>query len=202
MKIFSIIASIALVMVAEGMQQQSQQKSSATVSRNGVYKGTGKASFYSVAPIQNIDAHSNELKSMLNTETNEIAFSIAMRSFQFKNGKMQTDFNENYLESDKYPDATYKGKIIEKINWVKAGTYSVTSKGVLTVHGVAKERTDTAMVTVTNGNINIKGEFTVRIADHGIKIPTLVVKKIAEEVSIKFDENYATQKSAEKVSEK
>jgi polyisoprenoid-binding protein YceI len=202
MKFLSIIFSVAVVMAAGAVQQSLQEKSSSTVSRNAVYQGTGKVSFYSVAPIENIDAHSNELKSLLNAETNEVAFTIPMRSFEFKNGKMQKDFNENYLESDKYPNATYKGKIIEKISWEKPGTYTATSKGTLTIHGVAKERTDTAIVTVTNGNINMKGEFSVRIADHGIKIPTLVIKKIAEVVSVKFEENYATQRNAERVSEK
>jgi hypothetical protein len=70
---------------------------------------------------------------------------------------------------------------------------------VLTIHNVPKERTDTATVTVANGKINIKGEFAVRIADHGIKIPTLVIKKIAEVVTVKFDEEYTTGGTKEKV---
>jgi len=119
-----------------------------------------------------------------------------MRSFQFKNGKMQTDFNEHYLESDKYPNATYKGKIETNIHWQKPGTYKAVSKGTLTIHNTPKERTDTATVTISNGKINIKGGFLVRIADHDIKIPTLIVKKIAEVVSVRFEEEYTTAKKS------
>jgi hypothetical protein len=189
MKTLSRITATIVLLVTVAMQQP-KQNNSASAEKNKLYKGTGKATFFSVAPIQNIDAVSYELKSELNTQTNDIAFKIPMRSFQFKNGKMQTDFNEDYLESDKYPDATYKGKIQGKIDWTHPGTYKAVSKGVLTIHNVSKERTDTATVTVSNGKINIKGDFSVRIADHQIRIPTLVVKKIAEIVTVKFDEQY------------
>src|SRR5258708_2971172 len=81
-----------------------------------VYKfNNGKVSFFSEAPVENIEAHSASLNSILNTMTNEIAFIVPINSFQFKKQLMQQHFNEKYVESDKYPEAAYKGKINEKI---------------------------------------------------------------------------------------
>jgi len=157
-----------------------------------LYKSNeGVVSFFSETAIENIDATSKNIESIINTSTNEIVFNVAISSFQFKREKMQEDFNEDYMESDKYRDATYKGKINEKINWKKDGTYKITSKGVLTIHGVAKERTDTGMVSIKEGKIVMKNNFLVRVADHGIKIPQLVLYKVAEVVSVKSTITYS-----------
>ena len=157
-----------------------------------LYKSTeGTVSFFSETAIENIDATSKNIESIINSSTNEIVFSVAITSFQFRREKMQEDFNEDYMESDKYRDATYKGKINEKINWKKDGTYIITSQGVLTIHGVAKERTDTGTVSIKGGKITIKNYFLVRVADHGIRIPQLVLYKVAEVVSVKSTITYS-----------
>lgn len=164
-----------------------------------VYKSSeGIVSFFSVAPIENIDATSNDIVSLINTSTNEIVFRVPISTFQFKKKKMQTDFNENFMESEKYPDAAYKGKINKKIDWAKNGTYKITSKGKLTIHGVENERTDTATVSIKNGKITMKGEFKVRVADHNIKIPKLLFEKIAEVVTVKFNMSYSPYKETSK----
>jgi hypothetical protein len=156
-----------------------------------LYKSTeGTVSFFSETAIENIDATSKNIESIIDCSTNEIVFSVAITSFQFRREKMQEDFNEDYMESDKYRDATYKGKINEKINWKKDGTYKITSQGVLTIHGVAKERTDTGTVSIQGGKITMKNNFLVRVADHGIKIPQLVLYKVAEVVSVKVAITY------------
>src|ERR1700757_1839989 len=149
-----------------------------------LYKSTeGTVSFFSETAIENIDATSKNIESIINSSTNEIVFSVAISSFQFRREKMQEDFNEDYMESDKYRDATYKGK--------KDGTYKITSQGVLTIHGVAKERTDTGTVSIKQGKITMKNSFLVRVANHGIKIPQLVLYKVAEVVSVKVTITYA-----------
>jgi hypothetical protein len=150
----------------------------------------GKASFFSEAPIENIDAHSAALASALNTATNEIVFVVPVNSFQFKKALMQEHFNEKYMESDKYPQATYKGKINEKIDWTKDGTYKITSTGAFTVHGVSRERTDTAQAIISQGKIAIEGAFWVKLADHHITIPKLLFKNIAEVINVKFSGEY------------
>ncbi len=99
-----------------------------------LYKSSeGSVSFFSKAPLEDIDATSKKIVSMINPSSNEIVFGVAIETFQFKIPKMQEDFNEDFMESTKYPDATYKGKINEKINWEKDGSYTITSKGVLTM---------------------------------------------------------------------
>jgi polyisoprenoid-binding protein YceI len=107
---------------------------------------------------------------------------------------MQEHFNEKYMESNTYPSASYKGRINEKIDWNKNGTYKITSKGMLTIHGVQKERTDTATVSIKDGKISMKSDFRVTVADYKIKIPRLVFQNIAEVVSVKFNISYSSFK--------
>ena len=160
-----------------------------------IYKSNiGTVSFFSEAPLENIDATSKSIVSIINTSTNEIVFRVPISTFQFKKKLMQEHFNENYLESDKYSDATYKGKINEKIDWSKNGTYKIVSKGALTIHGVEKERTDTATVSIKDRIVTMNGDFLVTVADHKIKIPQLVFEHIGEVVSVKFNISYVAFK--------
>ena len=98
---------------------------------------------------------------------------------------MQEHFNEKYMESDKYPRATYKGKINENIDWSKNGVYQVSSTGVLNIHNVEKIYTEKGTLTIKDGVFTIEGSFNVKTADHNIEIPTIVVSKIAEVINVK-----------------
>src|SRR5690606_29851446 len=99
---------------------------------------SGKVTFFSSTPLEAIEAFNNEAASVMDAKTGDIVFQVPIRSFKFENALMQEHFNENYLESSKYPKAEFKGKItdINKVNFSKDGTYNVTSKGNLTIHGV------------------------------------------------------------------
>src|SRR4051812_42398287 len=111
-------------------------------SKNIFVCNSGEVTFFSEAPVENIDATSKSMHSILNTSNNEIVFVVAMRSFQFKKALMEEHFNEKYLESDKYPNGSYKGKIDETIDYSKNGEYDVSSSGILTIHGVDQQRTE------------------------------------------------------------
>jgi hypothetical protein len=150
----------------------------------------GTVSFFSEAPLENIDATSKHLVSAINIANGEIVFEVAIKSMQFENKKMQDDFNEDFMDSDKFPLAIYRGKINEKIDWLKNGTHKITSYGILTIHGVGKERADTATVIIKDGKIAMNGDFRVKVSDHKIKIPKLLFQKIAEVVTVKFTCNY------------
>ena len=150
----------------------------------------GYISFFSVAPLENIEAGSKNIVSVLNPESNEIAFSVSVNSFQFKKQKMQDDFNEDFMESGKYPMATYKGKIQEQIDWKKEGSYTITSVGTLTVHGQSKDRKDTATITISQNEIRMNSQFKVTVSDHGIRIPKIFFENIAEAVSVKLMMTY------------
>jgi len=107
-----------------------------------------------------------------------------IRSFRGFNSPLQQEhFNENYLESNQYPKATFSGKIIEDIDFTRPGTYTLRTKGILTIHGVAQERIIRAVVTVSGGVMRVNAPFTVALIDHQIAIPKIVRQKIAEVIS-------------------
>lgn len=144
-------------------------------------------SFFSAAPLENIAAINKAAKPILNTSTNDIQTKIAMTAFVFEKPLMQEHFNENYVESEKFPYATFKGKINENIDWKKDGEYKTTSTGTLDLHGIQKNITIVGTVKVTGPEIIIFAKFNIHIADYGIKIPSLYIKNIAEDVEVKLN---------------
>ena len=148
----------------------------------------GNISFSSDAPLELIKAESNELKGLINTENKQFAFSVKVRSFKgFNSGFQKDHFNENYLETNKYPDAAFSGKIIEDVDFTKNNTLTVRAKGVLTVHGVPKERIIKSDMTIKNGAVFIKSNFTVLLADHNIPIPKVVHEKLSSEIKVEVN---------------
>jgi hypothetical protein len=147
--------------------------------------------FYSSAPIEDIEAVSKKGISVLNAEDGTISFKVKMRSFQFDKALMQEHFNENYVESEKYPEATFKGRATKEIDLQTTSPQKNILKGIFTIHGVSKERELPVLITVSqNGkSLNITSEFEVACKDHKIKIPKLLWENIAEiiEVSVNTD---------------
>jgi hypothetical protein len=153
-----------------------------------------KISLYSSAPIEDIKANSATGVSILNVATGELDFSVNIRSFQFPKSLMQEHFNSDYMESDKFPKASFKGKIQEHIDVTKDGTYPVNAAGDLTVHGVTQSRTIKGEVTVKGGVVTITSEFMVKCADHHIEIPRIVFHNIAESIKMNVSATYAPYK--------
>jgi len=143
--------------------------------------------FFSYAPLENIEAINKAAKPILNTTTGNIQVKISVRSFKFTSALMEEHFNENYMETEKYPDAFFKGKINDTIDWTKDGEYKVTVTGKLTIHGVEKERKLDGTVVIKGGLIRITTKFKIHIADHGIKVPSMYVQNIAEDVDVTLD---------------
>ena len=145
----------------------------------------GTISFRSDAPLELITATSNDIRGKLDTAKKIFAFTVKIRSFDGFNSPLQKEhFNENYLESKQYPDAFFSGKIIEDIDFSKNGTYSIRAKGNLTVHGVSQERIIKSTITVNNGTLQIKSNFTIQLTDHNIPIPKVVHEKLASEINV------------------
>lgn len=155
----------------------------------GLYTVTkGAISFKSEAPLEIIQARSEKLAGLIDTGKRNFAFSVLIRSFEGFNSELQREhFNENYLESSKYAKATFAGKIQEEVDLQKDGTYTVTAKGRLNIHGVEQDRTIRSKVTVKNGQLHLESDFSVKLADHNIQIPTLVSKKLAEVIDVKLN---------------
>jgi hypothetical protein len=147
---------------------------------------SGRVYFSSDAPLEFIEATSDELAGLLNLEDRSFSFTIPMVSFQGFNSALQrTHFNENYLESEKYPHSTFNGKIIEDLDFAKEGTTIVRAKGMLNVHGIDRDRIIRCKIEVATGRIVVESVFQVPLADHKIKIPNIVQQKIAEVIDVK-----------------
>ena len=153
---------------------------------------TGHISFFSEAPLENIEAHNNQATSILNTDNGEIVFSVLMKGFEFEKALMQEHFNESYVHSDKYPKASFKGQIDDysKIDLSKDGEYEVTVSGELEIHGEKKNYTANGKLVRKGDRIKADSKFNVKVADHGVKIPAGKAENISNEIEITVDMNY------------
>ena len=153
-----------------------------------VYTKNGSVSFFSTSPLENISASNNQVMSVLNLSTGDLQFSVLIKSFHFKKSLMEEHFNENYMESDKYPKASFKGKIndLSKANFTKDGVYTVEVSGDLTMHGVTNKISTTGTITVRSGIITAAADFKLKLADYKISIPKIVKDNIAEVIDIKL----------------
>jgi hypothetical protein len=151
---------------------------------------SSEVTFFSEAPLENIQAVHTGGQSFLNFSTNEVAVVLGIRGFKFENALMEEHFNENYMESDKYKVALFKGVLQDKIDYQQNGVYEVTVKGTLDIHGVSKERIIPGKMTIDGSSIKIESHFQIRTADHKIKIPKAVVKNIAEIVEVQLHISY------------
>ncbi len=147
---------------------------------------TGKVTFFSSTPVENIEAVNNEAACIADLSSGQIMFQLPIKSFKFEKSLMQEHFNENYMESDKFPKSTFKGKIsdLSAINPAKDGTYKVIVGGDLTMHGVTNHVLVPGTVTVKGGNVTAATSFKIKPADYKIAIPAVVATKIANEIEI------------------
>ena len=159
----------------------------AKVAVSQVYLGkTCEISFFSDGITEDIEAKNTSTKPILNTKTDSLLFKVSIQGFVFESKLMQEHFNETYMESEKFPHATFRGKINQDIVWTKDTTYKVTVTGKLNIHGVTKERTMDGTVTIKGGEIVLETKFNVAVKDHGITVPSLMTAKIAEIVEVKM----------------
>ena len=152
----------------------------------------GSISFFSKTVLQNIQADNNEVISILNLQTGALQFSLLNTAFHFPKAKMEEDFNENYIESDKYPRSIFKGSVtnINKIDFSKDGTWPVNVTGDLMIHGVTKNITTSGKIIIKDGKISAAASFKILLEDYHIKIPSIVSNKISENIEINIDCNY------------
>ncbi len=153
-----------------------------------IYVGeTCKIMFFSETKLENIDATNTVTKPVFNAKTGDFAIKASQNAFIFKSSFMQEHYNENYMESEKFPYATFKGKVNETIDYAIDGSHKVTMTGKLDMHGVELPRTIDGTITIKDGKIKMESTFEVVVADHKIKVPSLYVGKIAEKVKVTFN---------------
>ncbi|MCB9283276.1 MAG: YceI family protein [Lewinellaceae bacterium] len=136
--------------------------------------------------VEEIRAKTNTATCVIDASTGQMEWALLMKSFQFKNALMQEHFNENYVESSKFPKASFKGMIEnpEAIKWEKDGTYPITVNGKLTLHGVTKDISAKGVITVAKGAITATSDFVVLVGDYDIEIPSLVGNKVSKDVKV------------------
>lgn len=142
--------------------------------------------------MENIDAKNNQVMSVLNTKTGELQFSVLIKAFQFHKALMEEHFNENYMESNKFPKATFKGllKEISSIDFSKDGSYNVTVSGDLTIHGVTNKVKAPGVLRIKNGVPSASSKFTIKLKDYKVIIPKLVKDNISETIEISIITTY------------
>jgi polyisoprenoid-binding protein YceI len=174
-KIF-FAATIALLFTSGLMGQN-------YVTKNGYIR------FYSEGKIEKIEAVNHQVNSALNSQTGDFVFKVLMKSFQFEKALMQEHFNENYVESDKFPTATFLGKLvnIKDINFSKDGSYPAIVEGKLTIHGVTHDVKETGTFEVKKDIVRGKAKFNITLAEYNISIPSAVMSNIAKSIEITVD---------------
>jgi hypothetical protein len=152
----------------------------------------GYIGFYSITPMEEIKADNNQVASVLDTGTGDMVFQVLIKSFHFERALMEEHFNENYLESEKYPKATFKGKIsnLSSVNFSKAGTYDVTVEGDLAIHNVTNRVIIKGTIEIITGGINASSKFNIVPEDYKIEIPGVVRDKINKNLEVTVSMKY------------
>lgn len=152
----------------------------------------GKISFFSRTPMENIDAVNNEVLGVMDLKKGEIAFAVLIKGFHFERALMEEHFNENYMESTKFPKATFNGAIknLGTIDFKRDGSYPIQVEGDLTIHGVTKKMAMAGELIVKDGKLSSKSSFKIIPKDFNIAIPTVVAEKIAEAMDVSVECTY------------
>jgi polyisoprenoid-binding protein YceI len=151
---------------------------------------SSKVIFKSVAELETITAESTTLTGLVDPTNKNFAFSISNKSFDGFNSSLQKEhFNDNYIESDKYPTTTFTGRIIDEIDFKKPGTYVIRVKGMFKVKGVTKEELIKGTIDVTPSGLKLNTNFSLLLSDYEIRVPRIVNQKIAPEIKITIQAN-------------
>ena len=153
----------------------------------------GYIGFFSHTSMEDIKGDNNQVISAIDVSTGEIVFQAVIKSFHFDRALMEEHFNENYMESDKIPKSSFKGKItnLSSIDFSKNGTYDVTVEGDLTIHDVTNKISTKGTIEVVSGGINANAKFNIIPEDYKISIPGVVRDKINKNLEVTVSMKYA-----------
>ncbi len=155
---------------------------SADLSAQKLFTRDGKVNFNATAASspEKIEATHTSGTFVLEQASGKIEMAVLIKGFAFDKALMQEHFNENYLESSKFPKATFKGGLdkVADVNFTTDGTYTTSISGDFTIHGVTKKITTPVIITVKNGAVSAATNFLLTLSDYGIDIPSLVADKV------------------------
>jgi len=154
--------------------------------QTGIFEVTeSTVNFSSETRQELISASSEALQGVIDMDKKVFAFKISINTFFGFNSPLQREhFNENYMESSIFPEASYTGKIIEDIDFRKDGTYTVRTKGKLKIHGIEQEQIIKAVIIIKGNTITITSGFMILLADYNIKIPRIVNNKLSSQIAV------------------
>ena len=172
---FKYLIVVVFILTATALQAQDRY-----------FTKTGKIEFSSKGSMEDIEAKNKTVSAIIDVKTGAVQFALQMKSFEFEKKLMQEHFNENYVESDKYPKAEFKGVISNnsEINYTKDGSYSAKVKGKLTIHGVTKDVETTGIIKVEGGKPHVNSTINILLSDYNISIPSVVKDKLSNNVKI------------------
>jgi polyisoprenoid-binding protein YceI len=150
----------------------------------------GNVSFFSETPVEDIDAHNKKATCVLDNETGAVEFAVLIKSFEFEKALMEEHFNENYMESNEFPKATFKGKLVDYAGVRDSGFppgVELKAEGTMMIHGVEKPITALGYVTQEGDGFRLKSSFIVKPEDYNIEIPNTVRENIAKEIAVNVD---------------
>lgn len=158
---------------------------------------TGKIEFFSKAPLEDIEAKNLTVTAVLDTKTGAFQFSVQMKGFAFEKALMQQHFNDNYVESDKYPKAEFRGTVVNNaaVNYNRDGAYPVIVKGKMTLHNITKEVSVPGTLKVAGGKIEAASTFVLQLSDYKISIPSPVKNKISNSIRVTVETKLERLKS-------
>ncbi len=145
---------------------------------------TGFIGFYSKTSLEDIKAENNQVYAVIDAGKKNLAFSALLKGFIFRKELMQEHFNENYVESDKYPKASFVGTYTGDVDLNKDGVYHITVKGNLTLHNVTRPIEEPALIEISKGKLSGRSDFKLKPEDFNISIPSLVRDKIESQITV------------------
>lgn len=148
--------------------------------------------FFSHTAVEDIEAHNYQAVSTLDAVSGDIRFTLPVRSFEFRIALMQEHFNENYMESDVFPEARFSGKImnLNAVSFYRTGVYTVEVTGDLTIKGITRPVKTSGTLAVRNGTIAAKAKFIVSPQDYNISIPFVNQNRISRQIEVNVEVDY------------
>jgi len=153
----------------------------------------GYIGFFSHTSMEDIKGDNNQVVGAIDISTGEMVFQAVIKSFHFDRALMEEHFNENYMESDKIPKSSFKGKItnLSSVDFSKNGTYDVTVEGDLIIHDITNKISTKGTIEVVSGGINANAKFNIVPEDYKISIPGVVRDKINKNLEVTVAMKYA-----------
>ena len=160
--------------------------STQAIAQSKYFTKSADITFDASGPMEDIKAENKKATFVLDAKSGAVELAVLLKAFEFERALMQEHFNENYVESDKFPKSTYKGKItnFSDVDLTKDGSYPVKMSGQLTIHGETKEVPAKGTLTVSGGKVSGIASFKITLTDFDIEIPSVVKDKVSKTVNI------------------